>query len=289
MTAVSFTIYHTNMRIIVPIKQVPETSNVKMDPETGTIVRSGSEAVVNPLDLYAIEAALRLRDNTGGTVHVISMGPLRAEIALREAIAMGCDSGFLVSDRKFGGSDTWATSYILSQAIKAAGEYDLIICGERATDGDTAQVGPGIAAWLDVSLATYVSSIAPQDIAPSIDAPPTDKAPGKTLSVERLMEDGYQQLTLTLPALLTVVKEIAEPRLPTLEGKKRAITTEILLLNSENMELEPSFLGLRGSPTKVVKIRTPQVTRGGKIIEVDGDPSAAVTELIDFLKVRELV
>ncbi len=272
------------MKIIVPIKQVPETSNVKMDPETGTIVRSGSEAVVNPLDLYAIEAALLLRDKTGGTVHVISMGPPRAEIALREAIAMGCDGGFLVSDRKFGGSDTWATSYILSQAVKTAGEFNLIICGERATDGDTAQVGPGIAAWLDVSLATYVSSIT----APNI-ASPNGNSPGKTISVERLMEDGYQQLTLTLPALLTVVKEIAEPRLPTLEGKKRAITTEIPFLNSENMELEPSFLGLKGSPTKVVKIRTPQVTRGGKIIEVDGDPAAAVSELIDFLKVRELV
>ncbi len=267
------------MKIIVPIKQVPESSNVKMDPETGTIVRSGSEAVVNPLDLYAIEAALLLRDKTGGTVHVISMGPPRAEIALREAIAMGCDGGFLVSDRKFGGSDTWATSYILSQAIKAAGEFDLIITGERATDGDTAQVGPGIAAWLDVSLATYVSSI----------AAPTGNSASKKLSVERLMEDGYQQLSLALPALLTVVKEIAEPRLPTLEGKKRAIATEIPLLNSENMELEPSFLGLKGSPTKVVKIRTPQVTRGGKIIEVDGDPAAAVSELIDFLKVRELV
>ncbi len=267
------------MKIIVPIKQVPETSNVKMDPETGTIVRSGSEAVVNPLDLYAIEAALLLRDKTGGTVHALSMGPPRAEIALRETVAMGCDGGYLVSDRQFGGSDTWATSYILSQAIKAVGEFDLIIAGERATDGDTAQVGPGIAAWLDVSLATYVSSI----------APPTEASSGKTLSVERLMEDGYQQITLALPALLTVVKEIAEPRLPTLEGKKRAMTTVVPLLNSENMELEPSFLGLKGSPTKVVKIRTPQVIRGGRIVEVEGNPSAAVTELIDFLKVRELV
>ena len=277
------------MKIIVPIKQVPESSNVKMDPETGTIVRSGSEAVVNPLDLYAIEAALLFRDKTGGSVHVISMGPPRAEIALREAIAMGCDGGFLVSDRKFGGSDTWATSYILSQAIKAAGEFDLIITGERATDGDTAQVGPGIAAWLDLSLATYVSSIRAPGIAASGTAPPIEASPGQTISVERLMEDGYQQLTLVLPALLTVVKEIAEPRLPTLDGKKRAMTAEIPLLNSENMELEPSFLGLKGSPTKVVKIRTPQVTRGGRIIEVDGDPAAAVSELIEFLKVRELV
>ncbi len=287
LTAVIFIIYHTNMRIIVPVKQVPETSHVKMDPETGTIIRSGSEAVVNPLDLYAIEAALQLRNKIGGTVSVISMGPPRAESAIREAIAMGCDGGYLVSDRKFGGSDTWATSYILSQAIKASGDFDLIITGERATDGDTAQVGSGIAAWLDLSLATYVSSIAP----PSMTSPAADNETNicTTISVERLMEEGYQQLTLALPALLTVVKEIAEPRLPTLEGKKRAMTTEIPLLNSENMELESSFLGLKGSPTKVVKIRTPQVTRGGRIIEVDGNPAAAVSQLIEFLKVRELV
>ncbi|MCK5735848.1 MAG: electron transfer flavoprotein subunit beta/FixA family protein [Spirochaetaceae bacterium] len=263
------------MKIIVPIKQVPESSNVKMDAETGTIVRSGSEAVVNPLDLYAIEAALQIKDKTGGTVFALSMGPPRAEKAIREAIAMGCDGGYLVSDRKFGGSDTWATSYIISQAIKAAGDFNLIITGERATDGDTAQVGPGIAAWLDIPLATYVSAIFP---------PASD-----VLNVERLVEDGYQQLSITLPALLTVVKEIAEPRLPTLEGKKKAMSTEIPLLNSENMELESSFLGLQGSPTKVVKIQTPQVTRGGKIINAEGDTPGAVSQLMDFLKEKELV
>lgn len=267
------------MRIIVPIKQVPETSNVKMDPETGTIVRSGSEAVVNPLDLYAIEAALQLKDKTGGTVHALSMGPPRAEKAVREAIAMGCDGGFLVSDRKFGGSDTWATSYIISQAIKAVGEFDLIITGERATDGDTAQVGPGIAAWLDVPLATYVSSVK---------TPVAASAPEK-LEVERLVEDGYQQLSISLPALLTVVKEIAEPRLPTLGGKKRAMATEIPLLNSENLSMEAAFLGLKGSPTKVVKIRTPQVTRGGKVVNAEGDTKGAVSQLMDFLKEKELV
>ena len=272
------------MKIIVPIKQVPETSNVKMDPETGTIVRSGSEAVVNPLDLYAIEAALRLRDQVGGTVMAVSMGPPRAETALREAVAMGCDGGYLVSDRKFGGSDTWATSYILSQAIKSLGDFDLVITGERATDGDTAQVGPGIAAWLDLSLATYVSSITVSSVG---EKPETRKA--ANIAVERLVEDGYQQLSVTLPALITVVKEIAEPRLPTLQGKKKAMTVDIPTLNSTNMELEPSFLGLKGSPTKVVKIRTPQVTRGGRVVEVDGNPAQAVSELLEFLKEKELV
>ena len=274
------------MKIIVPIKQVPETSNVKMDPETGTIVRSGSEAVVNPLDLYAIEAALRLRDQVGGTVTAVSMGPPRAEKALREAVAMGCDGGFLVSDRKFGGSDTWATSYILSQAIKSLGDFDLVIAGERATDGDTAQVGPGIAAWLDLSLATYVSSITATASSGAEKAATLGTA---NIAVERLVEDGYQQLSVALPALLTVVKEIAEPRLPTLQGKKKAMTVDIPALDSTNMELEPGFLGLKGSPTKVVKIRTPQVTRGGRVVEVDGNPAEAVSELLEFLKEKELV
>lgn len=147
------------MRIIVAIKQVPETSNVRMDPETGTMIRSGVETVVNPLDLYAIEAAIQLRDRHGGSVTALSMGPPAAIKALKEAIAMGCDDAVLVSDRRFGGADTWATSYTLSRAIRKIGDFDLIVAGERATDGDTAQVGPGIAAWLDIPVATYVSSI----------------------------------------------------------------------------------------------------------------------------------
>jgi electron transfer flavoprotein beta subunit len=265
------------MRIIVPIKQVPESSNVKMDAASGTVIRSGSNAVVNPLDLYALEAALQMREQHGGSVSALSMGPPSAMKALREALAMGCDDACLVSDRKFGGSDTWATSYIISRAIAALGDYDLILCGERATDGDTAQVGPGIAAWLDLPLASYVSKVES-----------LDEQKG-TLLVERLIEEGYQRLSLCLPALLTVVKEIAEPRLPTLEGKKRSINTEIPILGSENMDLEPAYLGLRGSPTKVVKIMTPQVTRGGRVIEAGDDTPAAVGELIKYLKEKDLV
>lgn len=147
------------MRIIVPIKQVPETSNVKMDPVTGVMIRKGLEAIINPLDLYAIEIALRIKEDCGGEVVAISMGPQKAEKALREAIAMGCDDGILLSDRKFGGSDTYATGYTLAQAVKKIGEFDLIICGERATDGDTGQVGPAIAALLGLPLVTYVSKI----------------------------------------------------------------------------------------------------------------------------------
>ena len=147
------------MDIIVPIKQVPETGNVQMDPETGTMIRAGVETVVNPLDLHAIETAIRLKEAHGGTVTVISMGPPPAEKAIREAMSMGCDAGILISDRKFSGSDTWATSYTLAAAIRKIGRFDLVVAGERATDGDTAQVGPGIASWLDIPLATYVARI----------------------------------------------------------------------------------------------------------------------------------
>jgi electron transfer flavoprotein beta subunit len=265
------------VKIVVTIKQVPETSNVKMDPETGTMIRSGVETVVNPLDLYALEAALRLKETYGGTITAITMGPPSAEKALREAIAMGCDNGALVSDKKFGGSDTWATSYTLAQAIKTLGDFDLILAGERATDGDTAQVGPGIAAWLDLPLATYVTQI---KVEPKIG-----------LLVERLMEEGYQQLEVPVPALITVVKEIGFPRLPTLRGKIASKSAEIKLLNTENMELDPGSLGLKGSPTKVVKIDTPKVTRGGKLVHALGEEGVikAVDELMEFLASKELI
>jgi electron transfer flavoprotein beta subunit len=265
------------MNIVVPIKQVPETSNVKMDPEKGTMIRDGVEAVINPLDLYAIEAALRMQDTLGATVTAMTMGPPQAETALRQAIAMGCDAGVLVSDRKFGGSDTWATSYTLAQAIKAVGDVDLVITGERATDGDTAQVGPGIAAWLDMPLATYVARI--------------DKVTDQMMHVERLVEEGYQLLEIPFPCLMTVVKEIASPRLPTLRGKKRSLSQAIPMYTADSMQLDSASLGLKGSPTKVVRIATPKVTRGGTVVSAtgqDGVPTA-VDQLMTFLKSRDLV
>jgi electron transfer flavoprotein beta subunit len=265
------------MNIVVPIKQVPETSNVKMDPEKGTMIRDGVEAVINPLDLYAIEAALRMQDTLGATVTAMTMGPPQAETALRQAIAMGCDAGVLVSDRKFGGSDTWATSYTLAQAIKAVGDVDLVITGERATDGDTAQVGPGIAAWLDMPLATYVARI--------------DKVTDKMMHVERLVEEGYQLLEIPFPCLMTVVKEIASPRLPTLRGKKRSLSQAIPMYTADSMQLDSASLGLKGSPTKVVRIATPKVTRGGTVVSATGQDgvATAVDQLMTFLKSRDLV
>ncbi len=265
------------MNIIIPIKQVPETSNVKMDPETGTMIRDGVESIINPLDLYAIEVGIQLKEEHGGKVTVITMGPPSASKALKEAIAMGCDDGILITDRKFAGADTWSTAYVLAEAIKEIGEYDLVLAGERATDGDTGQVGPNIAAYLDLTLGTYISKVEEID---------EDK-----IVVERLLEEGYEKLELPLPSLLTVVKEISYPRLPTLRGKQRAKKTELPSLTVKDMHVDESKLGLKGSPTRVVKIETPKVTRGGTIVSAKDDDQLeeAVDKLVEFLKSKEIV
>jgi electron transfer flavoprotein beta subunit len=259
------------LKIVVPIKQVPESSNVKMDPETGTVIRTGVETVVNPLDLYALEAALQMKEKYGGTVTVISMGPPQAMRVLKEAVAMGCDDAILVSDRKFSGADTHATSYTLAQAIRKTGAVDLIVTGERATDGDTAQVGPGIAAWLDMPVATYVSKI--------------DGIKDGGIQLERLVEEGYQMLSVPMPCLVSVVKAIATPRLPTMKGKIRSMELDIPVYGVDNFELDDKYLGLKGSPTKVVKIETPKLTRTGKTMTVTDEISlsAAVGELLSLL------
>ena len=269
------------MRIIVPIKQVPETSEVKMDPQTGTMIRQGVEAIINPLDLYAIELAVSLRESHGGEVIVISMGPPDALSAIKEAIAMGCDSGVLISDKSFAGSDTWATSYILSAAVRRIGGFGLVICGERATDGDTGQVGPGIAAFLDLPVATYVSRV--DRI--SVDNSGKNK---KTCRLHRMVETGYEILDVAMPAVLTVVKEISNPSLPTLDGKLRAKQTEVPVWTSADLETAGDKIGLKGSPTRVVKIFRPKVIRQCKKIFVNDDESMglAADEFAEFLQQR---
>ena len=265
------------MRIVVPIKQVPETNAVKMDEETGTMIREGVEAIVNPLDLYAIEIAIRLREAHGGEVVAVSMGPPKALGALREAIAMGVDSAVLVSGKAFAGSDTWATSYVLAAAIRALGDCDLIVCGERATDGDTGQVGPGIASWLDLPVATYVGKV--------------DEVDGARCRVHRLVEDGYEVLDVDLPAVLTVVKEVANPRLPTLRGKQKAKRADIPTLGPDDMDVAAESLGLNGSPTRVVKIFRPKVTRQCEKLPAADEQAieAAADRLVAFLRERDLL
>ena len=256
------------MKILVPIKQVPESSNVKMDAATGTVIRAGVETVVNPLDLYAIETALRLKERYGGEVTAISMGPPAAMRALREAAAMGCDNCVLLSDRRFGGADTWATSYTLSRAVEKLSPFDIIVAGERATDGDTAQVGPALAAWLGLPVLTYVSKI--------------EEITEGRIRAERLVEEGYEMLDAPVPCLVTVVKEIAVPRLPTLKGKIRSREMDIPVLSADDLDVNAEYLGLKGSPTRVVNIDTPSISRGGRVVKVQDEESLrlAVDELM---------
>ena len=265
------------VNILVSIKQVPESSNVKMDAATGTVIRSGVETVVNPLDLYAIETALQLKEKYGGLVTALSMGPPSAMRVLKEAAAMGCDRCALLSDKRFGGADTWATSYTLAMGAKKLGPFDIIVTGERATDGDTAQVGPAMAAWLDMPVQSYVSKI--------------EKIENGRILAERLVEEGYEIVDAPLPCLITVVKEIAVPRLPTLRGKIRSMEMEVPVHSADDLEVNPEYIGLKGSPTRVVKIETPAIGRGGRTIKVkDGESLAqAVDELMILLAKKGFV
>ena len=259
------------MHIVVPIKQVPETDQVRMDLETGTMIRRGLAAIINPLDLYALETALQIREAQGGSITALSMGPLLAEKALREALSLGCDKGVLLTDRKFAGSDTWATAYTLSQAVQRLEPVDLVICGERATDGDTGQVGPGIAAFLDLPLATYVDRILTVE-------------PGG-MRIRRMVENGSEILWTSFPAVLTVVKDIAHPRFPTLKQKLASKRTSIITWSSDDLELQEENLGLKGSPTRVVKIDKPKLSRQSELIRAFApeDIDQAADRIIDYL------
>jgi electron transfer flavoprotein beta subunit len=270
------------MNIVVAVKHVPETGSVTLDEQTGTMRREGVESIPNPLDLYGIEAALRLRERYGGTVAVVSMGPAGAERTVRECLAMGCDRGVLVTGKEFAGSDTLVTSKVLSGAIRKLVACDLLIFGERATDGDTGQVGPATAALLAFPIATYVSAIL--ELRDDQPVGGTGEA-GRSVVVDRLTEAGYERFALRLPAAMTVVKEIASPRLPTLRGKTAARTAEIDRWSAGDLGLPEEELGLRGSPTRVEKIFHPRITRDGRLRVVkdeDGLEDAA-EELADFI------
>ncbi len=252
------------MKIVVCIKQVPDTKDVRIDPETGTLIREGVPSIVNPFDLYAIETALQLKEQLGGDVTAISMGPPQAVEALREVISMGVDEGILISDRAFAGSDTLATSYTLSKAIEKIGEIDLIITGKQAIDGDTAQVGPGIAVNMERPFVAFLGKI--------------EEATDKTIKAARLMENGHDIIEVDLPAVISVVKEIGEPRLPTIRGKMRARKWEATMWSSEDLDLDEARCGLSGSPTQVAKIFTPKVRQKGEMIEAE-----TTQEAVDIL------
>lgn len=261
------------MKIAVCVKQVPDTTEVKIDPVTNTLVRQGVPSIVNPFDKNAVEAALQLREKVGGKVTVISMGPPQAKEALKECLAMGADAAVLVSDRAFGGADTLATSYTLAAALYKLGPFDLILCGKQAIDGDTAQVGPEIAEHLDICLVTYAAKI-------DVD--------GETARVEREHEDGYEIIEAKLPVLLTVVKSINEPRYPTIKGMMKANRAEISTLTVKDLPVEEQKIGLKGSPTQVRKIFTPPRRSQGVLIQKDTAREAAV-ELIRKLAEAKIV
>ena len=242
------------MKIIVCLKQVPDTNEVEIDPETNTLIRKGIPVIINPDDKSGIEAALRLRDELGGSsVTALSMGPSQAELALREALSMGCDDAVLVSDRKFGGSDTLATSTILSAALKKIG-FDLIIAGRQAIDGDTAQVGPQIAEHLGIPQVSYVEEVTPD---------------GDSLIVLRQYEDRYHRLRVKLPCLLTAIADLAEPRYMTVSGITEAETKEVQLLDYEQLSglLSAETIGLKGSPTNVVRSYTKEPKAQGTVLK----------------------
>ncbi|WP_417910876.1 electron transfer flavoprotein subunit beta/FixA family protein [Candidatus Electronema sp. PJ] len=256
------------MKIIVCIKQVPDAKDVRLDPKTNTLAREGVAAIMNPFDRHALEEAVRLKEQLGGTVTALSMGPPQAKDVLLEAISCGADEGVLVSDRAFAGADTWATSYTLAKAVQSLGAFDLILCGKQAIDGDTAQVGPGLAAQLKLPYVTCVQK--------------TREASAAMLRVERMMDDGYDVVQLPLPALLTVVKDINEPRVPSLKGKMRAKKAEIKVLSAADIKAEPQCIGLAGSPTKVARVFSPE-PRGNRRM-FSGTAVEQVSQLVAEIK-----
>jgi electron transfer flavoprotein beta subunit len=256
------------MDIIVCIKQVPDTKDVRLDPETNTLAREGVESIMNPFDRHALEEAVRIKEERGGTVTALSMGPPQAEAVLREAISCGADEGVLVSDRAFAGADTWATSYTLARAVVTLGSFDLVLCGKQAIDGDTAQVGPGLANQLSLPYVTCVQRVRSSD--------------EEGLVVERMMDDGYDVVRMPLPALITVVKDINEPRVSSLKGKMRAKKAEIRVLRAADIGADPQCIGLAGSPTKVVSVFTPK-PRDNRI-KITGTPEEQVEQLVARLQ-----
>ncbi len=251
------------MNIIVCLKQVPDTRNVRLDPKTNTMNREGVESIMNPYDRHALEEGVRLAAQYGGTVTALSMGPPQAAEMLRQAIACGADQGVLISDRAFAGADTLATTYTLASAVLTLGAADLIICGKQAIDGDTAQVGPGLARRLNLAYASCISKI--------------HELKGDCLLARRMMDDGYDELEITLPALLTVVREINEPRIPSLKGKMKAKKAVIKTFSAADIGADVSLLGLAGSPTKVARVFAPDV-RGERAM-LEGTVIEQVKEL----------
>ena len=256
------------MNIIVCIKQVPGTTEIKIDPKTNTLVREGVKSIINPFDTYALEEGVRLKERYNGKVTVITMGPPQAEEALRETISLGADEAILLSDRAFAGSDTWATSYVLSKAVAKITNYDIVICGRQTLDGDTGQVGPELSEMLKLPFVSYVSKV--------------EEIKDKHIRVQRMIEEGHEVIETTLPAVITVVKEINVPRLPSLRGSMKAKTAKIPVWTAADIGAEVDKSGIPGSPTRVVKIFFPKREHKSEIFQ--GTVEEQVAKLVERLE-----
>lgn len=259
------------MDCIAMIKQVPDTTEVNIDPRTGSLIREGVEGIINPSDRNAIEAALQIRDLLGGSVTAISMGPPQAIDAITEALGLGVDRGILLSDKCFAGADTLATSFTLGKAVEKIGTYDLVICGHQAIDGDTAQVGPQLAEYLNLPQITYVISI--------------EKIAEDLIVATRSLENGYERVEYPLPALITVMKELNEPRFARFNRLIDACqkTAPIEIWNAADLGVKAYQVGLQGSLTNVVRTFAPKFKRKGEILE---GTSQEVVEIL-FIKMKE--
>ena len=265
------------LKILVCVKQVPDTTEIKIDPVTNTLIRNGVPSIVNPFDKNALEAALQLKDKYGAEVTVLSMGPGQAAEALRECYAMGADNMVLVSDRAFGGADTLATSYTLKTAIDKIetleGKFDIIFCGKQAIDGDTAQVGPEIAEHMDCPQITY-----------AIEA----KVENDEVLVKRETGEGYEVLAAKMPCVITVTKPSFSPRYPTIKSKMAANRATINTLTAADIPVDAERIGLKGSPTKVKKSFTPPQKQGGVVVKEDS-PEASAQKLFELLNSAHIV
>lgn len=263
------------MNIIVCIKQVPDTTEIKIDPATGTLMREGVPSILNPDDANALEAALAMKDQDPENVkiHVVSMGPDQAKYALRECLAMGADEAYLLSSRAFGGADTQATSATIAAGIRNIGDFDLVFAGRQAIDGDTAQVGPQIAERLGLPMVTYVQGIR--------------EVGENTLVVEKQMEDGYQVVEVQRPCLLTAVKEFNTPRYMTLKGVEWAYRKEIVVWNENDLGIDPANCGSNASPTKVLRSFTPPPKGKGEML--NGTVNSMAQELVEKLKAKHII
>jgi len=255
------------MNIVVCIKQVPDSAEVRINPETNTLIRDGVPTIINPYDMHAIEAGLQIKEITKGKITAVTMGPPQAESALREALSMGADDAVLLSDRAFAGSDTWATALTLSKAMSKL-NADIIICGKQAIDGDTAQVGPEMAEFLDIPHIAYVRKI--------------ENVKEGSIKVQRMMDEGYDIVESSLPVLLTVVKELNQPRLPSLKGKMAAKKAEIKKFGAKDLGVDENDTGLKGSPTQVKNIFAPEA-RGERKMLI-GSAEEQVNQLAEELK-----